>query len=102
LTRHPVVPPSQKQPKVFNEVCRSQRLFSFVLITEQDVTSEDIFDFWFDIFNNLKRANDNSGLEGWFIFLYNGRKEICGVAEKVLDKDNPEVVGKFKYYLVMY
>jgi hypothetical protein len=55
---------------------------------------------WMDRFNGLKRANDNIGREGWFIFLYNGRKEICAIAEKVLDKDNPEVRGKYKYFLV--
>jgi hypothetical protein len=55
---------------------------------------------WWDIFNNLKRANDNTGKKGWFIFLYNGRKEICAIAEKVLDKDNPEVRGKYKYFLI--
>jgi hypothetical protein len=53
-----------------------------------------------DTFNNLKRANDYTGREGWSIFLYNGRKEICAVGEKVLDKYNLEVVGKYKYFLV--
>jgi hypothetical protein len=53
-----------------------------------------------DTFNNLKRANDYTGREEWFIFLYNGRKEICAVPVKIIDKDNPEVVGKYKYFLV--
>jgi hypothetical protein len=53
-----------------------------------------------DTFNNLKRANDNTGKEGWFIFLYNGKKEICVIGEKVLNNDTPEVVGKCKYFLV--
>jgi hypothetical protein len=53
-----------------------------------------------DTFNNLKRSNDNTGREEWFIFLYNGRKEIYAVSVKMIDKDNPEVVGKYKYFLL--
>jgi hypothetical protein len=30
------------------------------------------------------------------------KKRICGVAEKVLDKDNPKVLRIYKYFLVMY
>jgi hypothetical protein len=33
---------------------------------------------------------------------YKTRKEICLNTDKVLKKDNPEVVGTHKYYLVMY
>jgi hypothetical protein len=57
---------------------------------------------WFDKFSAYKRAIDNTGWEEWFIFFYSGRKEIWGVAEKVLDKDNPERYGTYKYFLVMY
>jgi hypothetical protein len=56
---------------------------------------------WIDTFNNLKRVNDITRREGCFIFFYNGRKEICGIAEKVLNKDNIGVVEAYKYYLIM-
>jgi hypothetical protein len=67
-----------------------------------DASFKKITFLWIDKFKGLKRANDHTVWEGWFIFLYYGRKEICGVAEKVLNKDNPEVLGKYKYKLVMY
>jgi hypothetical protein len=56
---------------------------------------------WKDRFNGLKRANNNNSLQGWFLFLYNGRKEICAIAEKVLDKDNADIPGTYKYFLVL-
>jgi hypothetical protein len=39
---------------------------------------------WGEIFNGLKRKNDEKGfgVRGWLIFLYNGLNEECGVAEK--------------------
>jgi hypothetical protein len=46
-------------------------------------------------------GNNNVSLQEWFIFLYNGRKEICCIAEKVLDKDNVNIPGTYKYFLVI-
>jgi hypothetical protein len=57
---------------------------------------------YFHELTNLLHTKEQMITLIWFIFLYNGRKEICGVAEKVLNKDNPEVLGIFKYFLVLY
>jgi hypothetical protein len=65
-------------------------------------STTDIVFSWIDKFSRLKRVNDKIEFQGWFIFLYNGRKEICDVAEKVLNKDNPEICRIYKYFLVMY
>jgi hypothetical protein len=36
-----------------------------------------------------------------YTFIYNSKKELCGVVDKVIDKIS-EVMGNHKYYIAIY